>query len=295
MTAAASNAEPLAAQLRSRRRVGDTVLSLFATGLALLAAVPLFSVLLMLVQKGGANLGVENLTELPPSAKEPGIGLGNAIEGTLFVVLLGCLVALPVGVLAGVYLAEFGRGRRLADVVRFSAKMLTGMPSILAGVFAFGILVLGVGFSPFAGGAALAVLMLPTIVLTTEEAVKAVPKRMKHAAIGMGCTPTQVVWRITLPTAMPGILTGIMLAVARGAGETAPLLFTAGFSFFWIDWLDPIGDTCSLSVLIYTFSISPYDNWQALAWTASLVLVALVLTLNLLAQWVVSRSPMSRR
>lgn len=279
----------------SRKGLFDATLSTFAIGMSLLAALPLLSVLGMLVQHGTENVGAATVTDLPPAAKEPGIGLGNAIQGTLLMVLLGALLALPTGIFAAVYLAVLGGRSWFASLVRFAAKMLTGMPSILAGVFAFGLLVIGVGFSPFAGGAALAVLMLPTIVLTAEEAIRAVPAKMEHAALAMGCTRTQTILKVTLPTAMPGILTGVVLAVARAAGETAPLLFTAGFSFFWIDWLDPIGDTSSLAVLIYTFSISPYDNWQSLAWTASLVLVLMVLILNLTAQYLVSRSPMARR
>jgi len=279
----------------SLRSLVNGTFSALAIAIAIGAAIPLFSVLTMLVQQGALNLGIENFTTLAPSAKEPGIGLGPAIQGTVVMVTLACLVALPVGILAGVYLAETRRIDRLAGAVRFATKMLTGMPSILAGVFVFGVIVLSVGFSPFAGAAALSVLILPTVVLTSEEAIRAVPEKMKHAAAGMGCTRSQVIWKVSLPTAMPGILTGVMLSLARGAGETAPLLFTAGFSQFWIDWMDPLNDTSSLSVVIYQFATSPYENWQSLAWTASLILVTLVLVLNLTAQFIISRSPMAQR
>jgi phosphate transport system permease protein len=179
--------------------------------------------------------------------------------------------------------------------VRFAAKVLTGLPSILAGVFAFATVVLVTGgFSAPAGGAALSLLMIPTVLLTAKDAILRVPVRMREAAIGMGATPTQVVARVVLPTAIPGILTGVMLAIARAAGETAPLLFTSLFSEFWISRTSPVfvpkglGDlmkpTASLAVLIYNFSGSPFDNQIALAWSAALMLVVMVLAVNIAGQ-----------
>jgi phosphate transport system permease protein len=210
-----------------------------------------------------------------------GGGISNAIVGTLLVVAIGALLSVPVGVLTGVYLAEINPGGRASSVVRFCAKLLTGLPSILAGVFAYSTVVLATGrFSPLAGGIALAVLMLPTIILTTEEALRAVDQDMREAAIGMGATQAQVVWHILVPTALPSILTGILLALARGAGETAPLLFTLTFSDFWLrgHFMEP---TASLAVLIYNFSKSPFENQKEIAWAASLVLVLLVLVFTL--------------
>ena len=187
-----------------------------------------------------------------------------------------------------VFLAEVKPESHLAKIVRMAAKLMTGFPSILAGVFAYGAIVLLTGgFSALAGGVALSILMLPTVMLTAEEAIRMVPSKMREAAIGMGATQFQTVRMVLLPTAFPGILTGIMLAVARAAGETAPLLFTALFSNYWINGgghIELMQPTASLAVLIYNFSASPFDNQVELAWAAALVLVLLVLVLNLIGQ-----------
>jgi phosphate transport system permease protein len=251
---------------------------------AIIAGIPLVSVLYMLIVRGGTRLGIETLTALPPAGFEMGGGYGNAIVGTLVTVGIGGLLAIPLGVLAAVYLAELGPRSRLSQVARFATKTLTGMPSILAGVFAYAVVVLATGtYSAPAGGLALAVLMVPTVILTAESAIKAVPKITRDAAFGMGCTCSQVIWKVLLPTALPGILTGVMLAVARAAGETAPLLFTALFSNFWLfegGHLKLMQPTASLAVLIYNFSGMPFDNQIELAWAASLVLVLMVLMIN---------------
>lgn len=276
---------------RSLRRP-RSLFSMLMTGLTamltLMAIVPLFSVLYMLCVRGGRRLSWESLTALPPTAFEEGGGFGNAIVGTLVMVAIGALITVPAGVLAAVFLAEIGPESRVASVVRFCAKVLTGFPSILAGVFVYGILVATTKTpSALAGGVALAVLMLPTIMLTAEESIRMVPRRMREAAIGMGATQTQTVCRVMLPTALPGIMTGIMLAVARAAGETAPLLFTALFSNYWLvtnGELDLMQPTASLAVLIYNFSGVPYENQKELAWTAALVLVLVVLAANLIGQ-----------
>jgi phosphate transport system permease protein len=276
--------------LRRPRTFFNYICSILCGILAVAAAVPLLSVLIMLIVRGGARLGVGLFTELPPAAGMEGGGIGNAIVGTLLVVFIGALLSIPFGVLVGVYLAEINPEGRAAGAVRFCAKLLTGMPSILAGVFAYGTVVLATGsFSPLAGGIALAILMLPTIILTTEEAIRSVGAEMREAAIGMGATQTQVVFHILLPTALPGILTGILLALARGAGETAPLLFTLTFSDFWLrgHFMEP---TASLAVLIYNFSKSPFENQKEIAWAASLVLVFIVLLLTLGGQLLSQRA-----
>ncbi|HEX2441511.1 MAG TPA: phosphate ABC transporter permease PstA [Methylomirabilota bacterium] len=251
---------------------------------AIIAGIPLVSVLYMLIVRGGTRLGIETLTALPPAGFEMGGGYGDAIVGTLVTVGIGGLLAIPLGVLAAVYLAELGPRSRLSQVARFATKTLTGMPSILAGVFAYAVVVLATGtYSAPAGGLALAVLMVPTVILTAESAIKAVPKITRDAAFGMGCTRSQVIWKVLLPTALPGILTGVMLAVARAAAETAPLLFTALFSNFWLfegGHLKLMQPTASLAVLIYNFSGMPFDNQIELAWAASLVLVLMVLMIN---------------
>jgi phosphate transport system permease protein len=250
-----------------------------------LASVPLFSVLYMLVVRGGARLGLALFTQLPPAGFMQGGGFGNAILGTVVMSAIAAAISIPLGILAAIYLAEFRPEGRLAATARFLAKVLTGFPSILAGVFVYAALVLTMGtYSAIAGGVALSVLMLPTVILTAEDAMRMVPTRMKEAAIGMGCTPSQVVWQITLPTGLPGILTGIMLGIARVAGESAPLIFTALFSNFWLSSLTE--PTASLSILIYNFSSMPFPNQIELAWAASLVLVLIVLAFNILSRLV---------
>jgi phosphate transport system permease protein len=270
--------------LRSPRTLFSFLMSGLTCVLTVLAMVPLFSVLIMLFWKGGARIGPELFTQLPPAAGMLGGGIGNALIGTLLVVAIAAAISVPVGVLGGIFLAEISPTGRTAALVRFSAKVLTGLPSILAGVFAFTAVVLVTGrFSPLAGGVALALLMLPTILLTAEDAIRMVPTRMREAAIGMGATQAQTILHVLLPTARPGILTGVLLAISRAAGETAPLLFTMTFSDYWLSRqiMEP---TASLAVLIYNFSKSPFENQKEIAWAASLVLVLLVLGLNLSSQ-----------
>jgi phosphate transport system permease protein len=274
--------------LRRPRTMFSIGMSAVVTAMTLLALIPLFSVLLMLIWRGGSKLSFAVLTQLPPAPLEQGGGFGNALEGTLIIVALAMLISVPVGILSAVYLAEAQQADRLAYIVRFTAKTLTGFPSILAGVFAYGAVVLLTGgFSALAGAVAVSILMLPTIMLTAEDAIRMVPKKMKEAAIGMGATNTQTVWFVMLPTALPGILTGVMLAVARGAGETAPLIFTALFSNYWPishGRMNLIQPTPSLAVLIYNFAGMPFKNQVELAWAAALVLVILVLVTNLAGQ-----------
>jgi phosphate transport system permease protein len=287
--------------LRRPRALFSFLMSLLTTLATLSALLPLFSVLFLLIERGSQALTLATLGELPPAAMALGGGFGNAIAGTLVIVAIATIISVPFGILAAVYTAEFGAESRVANGVRFAAKVLTGLPSILAGVFAFAtVVVVTGGFSAPAGGIALSLLMIPTVLLTAEEAIKRVPHRMREAAIGMGATPTQVVLKVTLPAAFSGILTGVMLAVARAAGETAPLLFTSLFSDFWMSRTYPqfipktlsdlMKPTASLAVLIYNFSGSPFENQIALAWSAALVLVVLVLAANLVGQSIARRS-----
>ena len=269
------------------RTLTSILLSSLVTCMTFLALIPLFAVLWMLIWRGGQKLSLSLFTQLPPAPLEQGGGFGNAVIGTLIMVGLAALITIPLGVLTGLFLAE-AKESKLAETVRFAAKVLTGFPSILAGVFAYGAVVLATGgFSAVAGAIALSILMLPTIILTSESAIAMVPAKMKEAAIGLGATGAQTAWMVLLPTAMPGILTGIMLAVARAAGETAPLLFTALFSNYWLissgraDLMQP---TASLAVLIYNFSGMPFANQVELAWAAALVLVLIVLIFNLIGQ-----------
>jgi phosphate transport system permease protein len=269
------------------RTLLSALLSGLVTCMTFFALIPLFAVLWMLIWRGGQKLSLALFTQLPPAPLEQGGGFGNAIVGTMIMVGLAALITVPLGVLTGLFLAE-AKQSKLAEAVRFAAKVLTGFPSILAGVFAYGAIVLSTGgYSAVAGGIALSILMLPTIILTSESAVAMVPAKMKEASIGLGATGVQTAWMVLLPTAMPGILTGVMLAVARAAGETAPLLFTALFSNYWLissgraDLMQP---TASLAVLIYNFSGMPFANQVELAWAAALVLVLIVLIFNLIGQ-----------
>ena len=280
----AGRAPDLSRNFANPRALTSRALTVGVWAIAILASVPLISVLYMLITEGGARLGLELLTGLPPAGFAQGGGIGNAILGTLVMVAIAALIAIPIGIMGGVYLGVLDPESRLAATSRFLAKALTGFPSILAGVFVYGVLVLGMGtYSALAGGVALSVLMLPTIILTTEQAVRMVPQRMKDAAYGMGCTRTQVIWKVVLPAGLPGILTGVMLGIAGAAGESAPLLFTALFSNYWLESLTE--PTASLSILIFNFSGMPFPNQIELAWAAALVLVLIVLVFNILSRF----------
>lgn len=275
--------------LLRRRTLFSVFCSSVTAVLVFVAIVPLFSVLVMLVRRGLATFNWAFFTHSAPYAmQETGGGVGNAIVGSLVMVLIASIISVPAGILSAIYLAEINPDGRLSRGVRFAAKILTGLPSIIAGVFVFGLLVLTFGtFSAWAGGVALSILMLPMVTLTAEEAIKMVPTKMREAAYGMGCTRTQVVLRVLVPTAFPGILTGIMLAIARALGETAPLLFTAQYapqSWVWEGRLRLHKATQSLAVFIYENAGSPFENLDKMAWGAALVLVLLVLLFNLAGQ-----------
>lgn len=268
-----------------RRRVTDLTWRTLAALATCLALVPLASILYFVVSRGLGGLSLEFFTELPKPVGEAGGGMANAIVGTLTLVGLACAVGIPVGIMAGIYLAEFGRSR-VAHVVRFSADVLAGVPSITVGIFVYTLMVLSMKrFSALAGGVALGLLMLPTVARTTEELLRLVPDTLREAALALGAPGWRVIPRVVLRTAAPGIATGIMLAVARVAGETAPLLFTAFNSRFHSDGIDQ--PTSSLPVQIFTYAVSPYEDWHRQAWAAALVLVCIVLVLNLGARLLV--------
>lgn len=261
----------------------NTVLSWICIGISFATLLPLASILILLVSKGLPLLSWQTLTSLPPASGMLGGGFGNAIVGSLIMVGIGLLIAAPLGILAAIYINEYSLHGRLSQAVRFVAKLLTGIPSIICGVFAFAVIVSTTGgFSAFAGGFALAILMLPTILLTSEQALLGVPSAFREASYGLGATKFQTITRIVLPDALPAMMTGVMLAVARAAGETAPLLFTALFSQYWMNSL--MEPTASLSVLIYNFATLPFDHQIQLAWTASLILVIIVTAINVYAQ-----------
>lgn len=270
------------------RSITNTLLTWLSCALTVSACIPLFSLLGMVAYRGVKALNYAALTELPPAPLQDGGGFGNAIVGTIAIVSIAALLSVPTGILTAIYIAYLGPESKTAESVRFIARVLSGLPSILAGVFAYGLVVLAMkSYSAYAGGFALAVLMLPVIVLTAEQALRSVQTKTIEAAVGMGCTPTQVVWRVLLPTAFPGMLTGVLLAVARAAGETAPLLFTALFSNYWLlqdHQLRLKEPTASMAVFIFNFSGAAFDNMVEMSWAAALVLVLLILSLNLIAQ-----------
>lgn len=270
------------------RSLGNRILTGLCIALSFAAMIPLASILYLVVKNGSELLDWSIFTQLPPAAGMTGGGFGNAVVGTLVMVGLALALSAPPAILAAIYICEYAPNGRLSAVTRFTAKLLTGIPSIICGVFAFAAVVLATGeFSAFAGGVALAVLMLPTILLTSEQALLGVQRAYREASYGLGATRFQTITRIVLPEAMPAIMTGVMLAVARAAGETAPLVFTALFSQFWMSTL--MGPTASLSVLIYNFSTMPFEYQVKMAWTASLVLVLLVTATNITAQLVFSK------
>ena len=270
------------------RSLGNRLLTGLCIALSFAALIPLASILYLVAKNGLPLLDWSIFTQLPPAAGMTGGGFGNAVVGTLIMVGLGLGLSAPPAILAAIYICEYEPNGRLAAITRFTAKLLTGIPSIICGVFAFAAVVLATGkFSAFAGGVALAVLMLPTILLTSEQALLGVQRAYREASYGLGATRFQTIGRIVLPEAMPAIMTGVMLAVARAAGETAPLVFTALFSQFWMSSL--MEPTASLSVLIYNFSTMPFEYQVKMAWTASLVLVFLVTATNITAQLVFSK------
>lgn len=265
--------------------MGMTALVFLAAALALL---PLVAVLSYVVINGASRLSLDLFTQLPPPPLVKGGGFGNAVIGTLLTVGISAAISIPVGILAAIFLSEFARDSWFASCIDFFNNILSGVPSIVVGVFAYSVVVLTTGtFSAIAGGVALAVLMLPIVVRTSAESLESVSNDIRQAAIGLGATQFQTVMRVVLPAAIPAILTGVMLAIARAAGETAPLIFTALFSQFWVDSLwEP---TPTLSVLIFNYAITPYANQQQLAWAGSLVLVSLVLITSVLARWAARR------
>jgi phosphate transport system permease protein len=267
-----------------RRRFVSTLmvgLTYVAAGLAMLPLVLIFG---YIVSKGASTLSIDFFTKMPTGDVGPGGGMANAIVGTLILIAIASAIGLPIGIGAGLYLAESG-ATRLATIVRFLADVLNGLPSIVLGIFAWQLLVRPVGhFSALAGGVALGAMMIPLVTRTTEELVLTVPSALREAALALGYTRWRTSLTIVLRTAMAGIVTGALVAVARIAGETAPLLFTALGNQFWSTRLDqPIA---ALPLQIFVYANSPYDEWRAQAWAGSLVLISLVLIISIIARYV---------
>jgi phosphate transport system permease protein len=262
------------------------------TGLAVVSTIlvvaPLVAIFCYLLYKGASSLNWAFFTQIPKPVGEVGGGMANAIFGSGLLLAVGSLLGVPVGIASGIFLAEFGRGTALANAVRFTADVLNGVPSIVMGISVYALIVLPQKhFSALSGGVALGIMMIPTITRTTEEMLATVPNAVREAALGLGVPAWRSVLAITLRTASPGIITGCMLAFARVAGETAPLLFTAFGNNFWSHNLnEPIA---ALPLQIYIYAISPYDDWHRLAWAGSLVLIVLIVISVALVRFVASR------
>ena len=266
---------------RWRRLLSNLVVVLCGASVVL-ALVPLALILFYVVSQGITSLNLAFFTQMPRPVGETGGGMSNSIVGSLMVTGIGALFAIPVGVISGIYAAEYA-GSRFASLVRFAADTLNGVPSIVIGVFVYGIAVLPFRqFSALAGGIALGIMMIPLIMRTTEELLRLVPSTLREGALALGATRARAVFTVVVPAALPGILTGILLALARIAGETAPLLFTSLNNGFWsTDVRQPIS---TLTVQVFTYAISPYEDWHRQAWAGALVLVTIVLSCSILAR-----------
>jgi phosphate transport system permease protein len=271
----------------SRRKLVSSLFVIFCGLAVVLALIPLGFILFFVVSQGIQALNLEFFTHLPLPVGEAGGGMANAIVGTLMLVGLAASMAIPIGVVSGIYISEYA-GTRFASAVRFAADTLNGVPSIVIGMFAYAVAVLPFKqFSALAGGFALGVMMIPIIARTTEELLLLVPGAMREGALALGATRSRAVFSVVLPAALPGIVTGIMLALARVAGETAPLLFTAfNNRFFTTALTQPIS---SLTVQVFTYAISPYQDWHRQAWAGALVLVSIVLACSLAARFATRR------
>ena len=266
-----------------KRRRWTNFIMMGATFLAaLIALIPLFFILSHLISKGLGSLHWSFFTELPAPVGEPGGGMANGIVGSFLLVGIACLIGLPVGILGGIYLSEYGRGK-LGNIVRFATDMLNGIPSIVIGIFVYAFIVIRVKhFSALAGGIALGIMMIPTVLRSTETMMNLVPQSLREGSLALGIPYWRTLVSVVFKTAQSGILTGVLLAISRIAGETAPLLFTALGNQFWNLKLDqPIA---ALPLQIFTYAISPYEDWQKQAWVGALVLIGLVLLLNIAAR-----------
>ena len=279
----------------SKRNIQEIFLTIISASFSIIAILPLVFVLLYVLIKGGGQINWEILTSEPlPPGDDLGSagGIGNAIMGTLIISFIASCISIPIGVGGGIYLAEYSKGGFFSRFIRFGTNVLSGIPSIIAGVFIYSVVVVtkiifGSMFSGLAGGISLSILMLPTIIKTTDEGLKLVSDDLRRASLGIGASMYTTIIHVTLPSAIRTILTGIVLGLARAAGETAPLIFTALFSYYHISGIQDIFyEMSSLSVLIYNFALEPYKAQNELAWAASFILVIFILLLNIIARWI---------
>jgi phosphate transport system permease protein len=272
--------------MHARRYATNAVMTTLTAACAFVAVAVLVLILGYIAYRGLGAISFQFLIETPKPVGEGG-GIGNAILGTLILLGMACVVGMPFGIATGIYLAEYGAGR-FASLVRFLTDTLTGIPSILVGVFVYTIIVVPMKqFSALAGGFALAMIMIPIVARTTEEMIRLVPASLREGALALGAPQWRVTTGVVLPAAASGIVTGAMLAVARVSGETAPLLFTAFGSRFFNVYLDQ--PMASLTVQIYNYAISPYDEWHAQAWAATLILMTLILVINIIVRFFTRR------
>jgi len=261
--------------VRIRRSATNHIVTILAIASTAIVLVPLVAILGYLVYKGASSLNVNFFTKVPAPVGESGGGMANSIVGSGIILAVASALGIPLGIAGGVYLAEYGRGGLLGNIIRFTADVLNGVPSIVMGIAAYGLIVVHYKFSALAGGVALAIMMVPTIARTTEEMLATVPHPLREAALGLGIPKWRTIMSVSLRTAMPGIITGCMLAFARVAGETAPLLFTAFGNNFWnFKLTQPMA---ALPLQIYVYALSPYDEWHRLAWAGALVLIVLIM------------------
>jgi phosphate transport system permease protein len=280
---------PLRARASNRfmRVVVNHLATAAAVGSTILVMAPLIAIFAYLLFKGASSLNLAFFTQIPKPVGESGGGMANSILGSGILLAIASLMGVPIGIAGGIYIAEFGRNGRLANMVRFTADVLNGVPSIVMGITIYTLLVAGRGFSALSGGVALGIMMIPTITRTTEEMLLMVPLNVREAALGLGVPNWRSVLSITLRTASPGVITGCMLAFARVAGETAPLLFTAFGNQYWSTSLNqPIA---ALPLQIYVYALSPYDEWHRLAWAGALVLIVLIVVSVALVRYVAGR------
>jgi phosphate transport system permease protein len=266
----------------ARRKFTSRLASVLLGVAAIIAVIPLFSVLWFVIKQGLPGLNLDFFTNIPKPVGVKGGGMGNAIVGTLIMVLISTVISIPFGIGAGIYLSEYGKNK-FGDVVRFITDVLSGVPSIVVGLLIYALLVVPMKtFSGLAGGVSLAIIMIPTLTRTTEQMLKLVPNALREASLALGATQAQTILRILIPTAIRGITTGLMLAIARVMGETAPLLFTTLGSNFWqTDVTKPMG---ALPLQIFVYAMSPYPTWQQQAWTGAFVLLAIVMIINIISR-----------
>lgn len=269
-------------QRAARRKLISRMMLGLCYAAAIAAVLPLLYIFFYTTMQGASALNVEFFTELPKPVGEAGGGMANAIVGTLILVGIGSLIGIPVGLLAGIYVTEYSKNL-IANIVKFVTDVLSGIPSIIIGIFAYGVVVLPMQkFSALAGGFALGILMIPTVTRTTEEMLKLVPHTLREAALALGIPRWKTTLRIVLRTASGGIITGVLLAIARAAGETAPLLFTSFGNSFWAESLD--SPMASIPVQIFNYAISPYEEWHKMAWAGAFVLITLVFLVSLVVR-----------